>query len=231
MDQAISDRIVELAVKWQCQVSWTSPFKAADNWRKYRDKANQDSATANRMRQDGQHGEMLDLFQHGTERFDELAEFYHKQVIDAHRELTELENLLRAHAPKLLRLVPVVNFFDPQPDDVSPWLSAMREIEGEILALVEPTATPSNTVETPSEGIAGILDRLAVLFGDSGGKMMHVISNTELSTDQKLREMERIDKPRMDGMNSPQLGKLLDVTGQAIRDGDWWKERQVRSRD
>lgn len=156
MDQAISDRIVELAVKWQGQVSWTFPFKAADNWRKYRDKANQDSATANRMQTVGQHGEMLDLFQHGAERFDELAEFYHKQVIDAHRELIELENLLRAHAPKLLRLVPVVNFFDPQPDDVSPWLSAMREIEAEFLALMvpEPTTTTGTNASVDDQALA-----------------------------------------------------------------------------
>ena len=231
MDQASSDRILELAWKWQQRVQWEIGFEASADWRKFRDKATQNRITAKRMRDAGQLGEMLEMFQNEAERLDDASDVCHKQVCDSQQSLIDLANLLREHAPRLLKFVPIVNFFDPQPDDVSPWLSAMREIEGEILALVEPTATPSNTVETPSEGIAGILDRLAVLFGDSGGKMMHVISNTELSTDQKLREMERIDKPRMDGMNSPQLGKLLDVTGQAIRDGDWWKERQVRSRD
>ena len=234
MDQASSDRILELAWKWQNRVTWDIGFEAADEWRKYRDKANQDLATAKRMQDLGQHGEMLELFRHDAERDKEIAETCHKQVIASHQDLLNLANLLREHAPKLLRLVPVVNFHEAPPADLLPWLSAMREIEGEILALVEPTATPTNTVEPPSGGgvdVAGLLDRLAVLFGDSGGKMLRVVNDPDLTTDQKLHEMERIDQPRIAGMNSNQLGEILSVTGQAIRTTDWWRERQNRPQE
>lgn len=234
MDQASSDRIIELAWKWQNRVTWDIGFEASADWRKFRDKATQNRITAKRMRDAGQLGEMLELFQHDAERGDEIAETCHKQAVASQQNLLDLANLLREHAPKLLRLVPVVNFHDAAPADLLPWLSAMREIEGEILALVEPTATPTNTVETPSEGsadIAGLLDRLAVLFGDGGGKMLRVVNDPDLTTDQKLREMERIDQPRIVGMNSNHLGEILGVTGQAIRATFWWIERQNRPQE
>lgn len=137
MNEQAANRIVELAWHWQNRVQWEIAFESTVEWRKYRDKANQDRATAKRMRDSGQQGEMLEMFQHDAERFDEIAETCHKQAVTSQQDLLNLANLLREHAPKLLRLVPVVNFFDAPPADLLPWLSAMREIESEILALVD----------------------------------------------------------------------------------------------
>ncbi len=140
MESKVADRIIELAWKWQNRVTWDIGFEAAAEWRKYRDKANQDRATAKRMADLGQQGEMLEMFRHDAERDDEIAETGHKQAVAAQQELLDLANLLRQHAPRILRLVPVVSFHEAPPADLLPWLSAMREIEGEILTLVaEPT--------------------------------------------------------------------------------------------
>ena len=145
MDQASSDRILELAWKWQNRVTWDIGFEAVAEWRKCRDKSNQDRATAQKMRDAGQLGEMLELFQHDAERGDEIAETCHKQAVASQQNLLDLANLLREHAPKLLRLVPVVNFHEAPPADLTPWLSAMREIEAEVLALMAPESTTTTT--------------------------------------------------------------------------------------
>ena len=119
MESKVADRIIELAWKWQNRVTWDIAYEAADEWQKYRDKADQDWATAKRIQDSGQHGEMLELFRHDAERNKEIAETCHKQVIASHQDLLNLANLLREHAPKLLRLVPVVNFHEAPPADLA----------------------------------------------------------------------------------------------------------------
>ena len=161
MDQEIADRIIELAWKWQQRVQWDIGFEASADWRKFRDKATQDRITAKRMRDAGQLGEMLELFQHDAERGDEIAETCHKQAVASQQNLLDLANLLREHAPKLLRLVPVVNFHDAAPADLLPWLSAMREIESEILTLV--AAPPANPMEAVVADQYVTLDQMAAL--------------------------------------------------------------------
>ena len=161
MDQEIADRIIELAWKWQQRVQWDIGFEASADWRKFRDKATQDRITAKRMRDAGQLGEMLELFQHDAERGDEIAETCHKQAVASQQNLLDLANLLREHAPKLLRLVPVVNFHDAAPADLLPWLSAMREIESEILTLM--AAPPANPMEAVVADQYVTLDQMAAL--------------------------------------------------------------------
>ena len=145
-DTTAADRIIELAMKWQNKVEWELAYKAADSFRKERDHANQDWATARRMHHAGQQGEMLEMFRHDAERCDELSEQSHRQVIDAHQELLDLTNLVRTHAPKLLELVPQPNFFFDAPDaDLSQRLRALRRLEGEVRA--------ETRVEPPKQSI------------------------------------------------------------------------------
>ena len=148
MDQEIADRIIELAWKWQQRVQWNIGFEASADWQKYRDKATQNRITAKRMQDSGQQGEMLEMFQNEAERLDDASDVCHKQVCDSQQSLIDLANLLREHAPRLLKFVPVANFHEAPPADLSPWLAMMREIESEILTLVAepPPAKPMEAV-------------------------------------------------------------------------------------
>ncbi len=228
MNATDAKRILDLSRQWQDTRCWLSAFHHADLCREYESKG---FAIANVH---------PDLSRQKFERATQARQF-----VDArHAELCELENLLRDHAPKLFGLIPVeINFWNSPPTDFSPWLNAMRRIEAEILVLVHefienseaaektppvPAGTPSGEVVD----VAGMIEKLSVLFGDSGGKMLHVINNSELSADQKLKAMERIDKPLMASIKSSvKLGKALNVSGQAVRDTDWWKDRKKRTQE
>jgi len=74
-----------------------------------------------------------------------------------------------------------------------------------------------------------IMRRLAELFGDTGGEMLAVIQKKDWSVDMKLRKMERIDPPRFENPESDWLAGILDVSGQAVRKTDWWREKQKKS--
>ena len=135
MDARIANRLIELVLKWQQPFSWQSAFKQADAFRDHRDKATQDHVAAKRMQENGQQGEMLELFRRDAERHEELSEAGHRFVIAAHQELIDLENLVRHHMPSLLKFVPSVNFlFDQQLADLSPCLRDLRELEGAVRA-------------------------------------------------------------------------------------------------
>ena len=209
MQPKVSDRIIELARQWQDARRWLSSFTAAEVCRDEDKKAHRARSVYP--------GEVAGHEQRSTQ---------HRQVVDdRHSELNKLETLLRQHAPKLLTLVPIVNFCESPPADLAPWLNAMREIEAEVLA-GRLDANDADTEQTTDN-----MERLAAVFGDSGGKMLAVIQNDDLSTDMKLRAAERIDKPRITGMNAEQLGKTLGVSGQAVRKTDWWIERKPRFDD
>lgn len=117
IEQALN-RVIELAFKWQQEHEWTAAFKAADRFREYRDKC--------------------------TERFDELSELKHNEVISAHSEFIELENLLRLHAPQLLELVPGVNFFTDSATDHSQQIRDLKKLEGASRKLIRPVPVESN---------------------------------------------------------------------------------------
>jgi len=218
-------RILDLSRQWQDARCWLSAFHHADLCREQESKG---YAVAN-------------FYPFESKRHFEKAT-QARQVVDArHAELHELKNLLREHAPKLFGLISAeINFWNTPLADLSPWLNAMCQIESAFLAVMDETIARSDADEktppvqpgTPSSDVvdvAGIIQKLSVLFGESGGKMLRVISNSELSTDQKLREMERIDKPLMASIKSSvKLGEVLGVTGQAIRNTDWWIERRKK---
>lgn len=120
-EQALN-RVVELAMKWQQKHEWAATFKAADRFREYRDK--------------------------GTERFDNLADERHGQVIAAHSEFIEMENLLRQHAPQFLELVPGVNFFTDSATDHSQQIRDVKKLEGAVRSMLTPQKqTAKQTIE------------------------------------------------------------------------------------
>ncbi len=221
-------RILDLARQWQDSRCWLSAFHHANLRWEQEDKGY--AAKAYYPVESARHFEQAQQAQ---------------EFVDArHTELDELENLLRQRAPELFGLIPAeINFWNSPPADLSPWMNAMRQIEAEFLVLVDEfiaksdadEQTPPEPPEIPSGetvDVAGIIEKLSVLFGESGGKMLHVINDKELSTDQKLRAMERIDKPLMASIkSSPRLGRALGVSGQAVRDTDWWIERQKQTQE
>lgn len=108
--------IIELAMKWQQKHEWAAAFNAADRFREYRDK--------------------------GTERFDQLSEDRHSLVIAAHSEFIAMENLLRVHAPVLLVLVPIVNFFTDSATDHSQHIHDVKNLEGAVRAMLQSVVAP-----------------------------------------------------------------------------------------
>jgi hypothetical protein len=108
--------IIELAMKWQQKHEWAAAFKAADRFREYRDK--------------------------GTERFDDLSDERHSQVIAAHAEFIAMENLLRQHAPQFLQLVPGVNFFTDSAADHSLQIQNVKRLEGAVRDILMPVSDP-----------------------------------------------------------------------------------------
>jgi hypothetical protein len=114
--QQALNRIIELAAKWQQKHEWAAAFKAADRFREYRDK--------------------------GSDRFDELSDQKHGQVIAAHAEFIEMENLLRQYSPEFLELVPGVNFFTGATEDHSQQIQNVKRLEGSLRAKLQSVAAP-----------------------------------------------------------------------------------------
>ena len=159
MDQAIADRIIALAMKWQNEVQWSLAYKAAESFEENRQRSTEDFATAKKMRDEGLQGEMLESFQHGSERSGELSEQDHQYVIAATQELLDLQSLLREHAPMLLKLMPRFDFFfDPRPLDLETKLQRVCEIE---------SALRSQLASPPSSDQYVTLDQMAALVNMS----------------------------------------------------------------
>ena len=132
MDIEQQKRIIELAFKWQQKHEWSAAFKAADNLRHHRDQASKDRVVVRRIQEGKSPSGQLDLFQHGAKRHEELSEFYHAEVIEAHNSFCELNNLLRSHAPTLLEYVPDVNFFEPDAIDYARQIRDLKHLEGAV---------------------------------------------------------------------------------------------------
>ena len=157
-------------------------------------------------------------------------------VLSAQTDFRDVHRWLSAHniadRPEWPATPNDVNEIERQLAGLSRWLDD-ADISNEMAPIAKPQLVKT-TVELQTEAPVPveILDRLAVLFGDSGGKMMLAINDKEMSTDQKLRAMERIDKPLMASIKSSEkFGSVLGVTGQAIRNTDWWKGRQNQSQE
>lgn len=137
MDTKDAKRILELARQWQDSRCWLSAYHHAEQCRE----------------QDHRGYAVANVYPVESTRHFEKAKRA-RQIVDArHAELLELANLLRDHAPKLLRLVPIVKFWNPPPDDLTPWLSAMREIEAEFLVLVDEAIAKARLTEPPAADV------------------------------------------------------------------------------
>lgn len=166
MDENAANQIIKLAMKWQNSFEWEHAHKQAEEFRTYRDAASKDwnvfqrqgtallkgkktdapsSPFSSRSDEDQQFLSdhlksnpegMLVLFDHDAKYNEDLSEMSHEYVIDAHRELLALQNLVRQHAPVLLEYVPEVNFFDSLDANLSPKLRDLRKLEGEVRALI-----------------------------------------------------------------------------------------------
>jgi hypothetical protein len=67
----------------------------------------------------------------------------------------------------------------------------------------------------------------AAMLDDTGVEVLRVLSNPKMSVDQKMRELIRLDL-RYGGFNSTRWAEMLEVTSQAIRQTDCWKECHPR---
>ena len=153
MEARITERLIELASKWQQRFSWEYAYEQADDYRGYRDKTKPfpyirlgsykqaddfrehreylDRAMTKQRPETDQHSPISDLFHAGL--YEGQAELSHQFVTAAHHELFEMKDLVRRHAPTLLELVPSVNFlFDPKPADLSNIFRDMRKLEGDM---------------------------------------------------------------------------------------------------
>jgi hypothetical protein len=130
VDVEQQNRIIELAFQWQQKNEWTAAFNADENFRHYRVQASKRHAVIGSILDRELPPGQLDLFQNPANRYDELSDFYHGQVDDAHQGFCELNNLLRSHAPTLAEYVPTVNFFEPAAADYTPQIRDLKKLEG-----------------------------------------------------------------------------------------------------
>jgi hypothetical protein len=167
-EQALN-QIIELSYKWQQKHEWAAAFKAADRFREYRDKC--------------------------TERFDELADNRHSQVVAAHGDFIAMENLLREHAPKLLALVPSVNFFTDSANDHSQQILDVRTLEGEVRAMLKivPPTVENAWVHRRESLNETVEDQMAVLYKED---------------------------PRTAAMFSSEIAEILGCSEAAVRKSD-----------
>ena len=131
------NRIIELAAKWQDKFYWTEGHKMFAGFQEHRDKASADWIVASKIAAEGRESEQLELFRNGARCHEELSEFYHSQVIDAHREFLELKNLVRQHCSTLLHFVPDGNFVADEPNaDITQQLRDLKQLEGQVRAML-----------------------------------------------------------------------------------------------
>ncbi len=147
MQSTIANRITELALKWQTSDCWLSGFEMVARWHDQEHAAHRASQRAD-MGYPIEQRELAEAHSINATRARDV-------VNDRRAELAELENLLRDHAPRLLQLIPIVDFYSdssPPPDKLKDWQQAMRTIEAEVLtdATTPPSGKPIATVEEQS---------------------------------------------------------------------------------
>jgi hypothetical protein len=115
----MDDEILNAVRWWQCTSAWKVAWDMAANFHRERDLA----ATSV--------GELAQF----RLTHDSNAETCRQTVIAESGRLLTVKNWLRQNAPRLLPLVPVVDFFDQQPADFQPFVEAMVKLESELLSL------------------------------------------------------------------------------------------------
>ena len=144
MDAKSADRIIELAMKWQERQRWGVIYGFVTEWR-----ADEELYFTNRK-----------SFPDEAERYAERARQSQRIVTVANNEFLELRDLVRTHAGRLRRLVPIFDFFSPPPlpdeDILSRWQQGMSELESEIRAAVSESAdTPPTEANGKGEANGG----------------------------------------------------------------------------
>jgi hypothetical protein len=193
-EQALN-RVVELAFKWQQKHEWAAAFKAADRFRKYRDK--------------------------GTERFDNLSDERHSQVIAAHNEFCAMENLLRQHAPQFLQLVPGVNFFTDSAADHTQQIQNVKQLEGAVRAMLVRAAMLVE--QTVNQTIESVKTDESQTKSDSDKKPW-----SELATDLKNRWFSEMRRRKQ---WIPRRRFLSDFLNGKEGSRDKWKELSEGTED
>ena len=67
-----------------------------------------------------------------------------------------------------------------------------------------------------------LIRAVVAVAGDSGGRILGIGHNPDMTTDQKQRAIYDIDKSVL-GWTSKRWSDLCDVSEQQARDTDWWK--------
>ena len=143
MEPTVADRIIELAMKWQDRQSWVKAYCVVAEWRQ----------------QDEKFLGLHKSFPVEAEDHAAQARNCQRFVFEQNLEFLELRDLVRTHAGRLLRLVPIFDFFSPPPltpDEyvVSRWQQWMSELESEIRAVHPTEFTYSASGKAAADAIA-----------------------------------------------------------------------------
>ena len=157
-----------------------------------------------------------------TRHFEQAKEA--REIVDArHAEISELENLLRDHAPKLLGLIPAeINFWNLPPADLSPWMNAMRQIEAEVLVLVDEFLRASDE-PPPAEPLSELqpITPIPIKWLTGWGEILQAVGMKSNDREKVKSLNERLSGP----IQKPQQG------GQPIVDKavllEWWNKLAV----
>lgn len=114
------------------------------------------------------------------------------------------------------------------------WPFVSRGLEGDLKWLeVNPPTPPDGQAgeggtetQKPSEDAGQLVARFAKLIGGDGAKILAVVNHPAFSVTQKLAALGRLDE-RFKGYKSADLGELLGVTANAVRNSETWKEWQT----
>jgi hypothetical protein len=68
------------------------------------------------------------------------------------------------------------------------------------------------------------------MLDESGFKVLNIFRNRDLNADQKMRKACEIDR-RYEGFSSIKWAKTLGITDQAVRQTEFWRERQSTTRN
>lgn len=92
----------------------------------------------------------------------------------------------------------------------------------------ESVSRAKDSVASDEDGVSGdMIFQMSELLmvGDTGAQVMRIATDDSITTDQKMRELCKVDR-RYLGFNSKQWSVVLGVTPSAIRQTGFWQEIQ-----
>jgi hypothetical protein len=108
------EELLNALVKWGEPLTWELVYVEIDQWRRIQAEASPAFFGPDHARS-----------------MQEQARAAHRRAIERIHELESIQRQLRQHAPALLHLVPIVDFFNDA-QDCKAWAQAMRKIEGDV---------------------------------------------------------------------------------------------------